>query len=94
MESKGHENKGQYREAPPFIMKGITVMKIYPDPKYKKEILAQPIRELVDDLCYVAYQVDQLNCQSDYADYARESEWYDLFFNMKEEIIRRTEEES
>lgn len=68
-------------------------MIIYSDPKYKKEILAQPIRELVDDLCYVSYQVDQLNCISDYADYARESDWYDLFFSIKEEIIRRTGEE-
>lgn len=68
-------------------------MNIYPDPKYKKEILLQPIRELVDDLCYVSYEIDALNCQTDYADYARKNEWYNLFFSMKEEIIRRTGEE-
>jgi hypothetical protein len=68
-------------------------MNIYTDPKYKKEILAQPIYELVDDLCYVSHEIDELNCLSDYADYARENEWYDLFFSIKEEIIRRTGEE-
>lgn len=75
-------------------MKDLEVSYMFPDPKYREEILKQPIREILEDLFYVSGYINDFYCQADCADYAREDEWFKLYFDMKEEIIRRTGEEN
>lgn len=61
--------------------------------KNKTQILKQSTRDMLEDLYYISYEIDSLSCQSDSADYEREEEWYNLFYSVREEIIRRTREE-